>query len=468
MAKDKLELNEPQEIAKGIYWVGKRNQKELEVNVYLRVFEGNGHQINMLIDPGPTVDVDTISDKIEKILGPGFKLHFAFVNHQDPDVAMNAVYFQRHFPNMQIITTEDTWRLIRFFGLNPNRFIAVEKYKSKRISLKTGHKLVFIPTPYCHFRGACAIYDETEEIVFSGDLFGGLSKKPDLFADASYWDGMKTFHQIYMPVNLALKNAVSAIRQVNPKPKMIVPQHGSIITGDLVDDFMDKIENLEVGLDISTNNMLKAESYVNAANEILKNIIYKVNESIHTEVLDAFKSDGSFPEIIIFNKDNKIIGFNITLDDAFQMLIDKLVVGRSSEEKFKIKSVILDMITKWNLPAEHFMFDDDETEEADGLIEDDELSEETTEEKKRVVEQLDPKKLIDYLVEEGGGPSYSKLLGFRMILKVPPPILKQHEVATTEELLAKGMITDPEFAGYLIKAVEGVIGHSVPPEIYES
>ncbi len=404
MSDNEIRLNEPQKIANGIYWVGKRSEKELEVNVYLRVFEGNGHKINMLIDPGPTTDVDIISDKIEKVLGPDFKIHFAFINHQDPDVAMNAVYFQRHFPSMQIITTEDTWRLIRFFGLNPQRFIAVEKYKSRRISLKTGHKLVFIPTPYCHFRGACAIYDETEQVLFSGDLFGGLSEKPDLYAGEDYWNGMKIFHQIYMPANLALHNAVNAIQKVNPNPKMIVPQHGSIIKDALIANFMEKIKNLKVGLDITSNNSLLVESHLNTANEILKNVKYKINETIVNEVFDAFKSDGSFPEIIIFNKDNQIIGFNITLNDAFQMLIDKLIVGRENTEKRQIRHIILDALAKWNLPAEQFSIEADEnTDEMTNLESSQifEANEGTTQGKE--IERLNIKKLLDYFIEQGGG-----------------------------------------------------------------
>ncbi len=471
MSQEEILLDEPQEIAKGIYWVGKRSSKELEVNVYLRVFEGNNQKINMLIDPGPSTDVEVISDKIQKVLGPDFKIHFAFINHQDPDVAMNAVYFQRHFPNMQIITTEDTWRLIRFFGLNSQRFIAVEKYKSKRISLKTGHKLIFIPTPYCHFRGACAIYDETEQILFSGDLFGGLSEKPDLYADESYWEGMKIFHQIYMPANIALKNAMDAIRRVNPEPNMIVPQHGSIIKGKLVTKFISQLEELDVGLDISAKNKLVIESYLSAINEILNTIKYKLTEQIVSDVLKTFKSDGSFPEIIIFNKDNKAVGFNISLQDAFQMFIDKLVVGRIGEDKQKIKNIILDALTKWNIAADMFIMDEESS--ADGNQEELIAGEPEAEEGNKPIglkkiENLDVKKLLTYFVEQGGGSDYSQLLMFRMMLKIPPQVLKQHNVDSNDDLSKLGVISDPEFAGYIIKAVENVLGHPVPQNILNS
>ena len=459
---------QPEEIAKGIFWVGKRYEKELEVNVFLRVFEGNNHKINMLIDPGPATDFETVADNIEKILGPDYKIHFSFINHQDPDVGMNAYFFQRHFPNMQVITTEDTWRLIRFYGLNPQRFIAVEKFKSKRISLKTGHKLVFIPTPYCHFRGACALYDETEQILFSGDLFGGLSEKTDLYADKSYWEGMKIFHQIYMPANIALKNAIATIRRVNPRPKMIAPQHGSIIKEELVPFFIEKLEGLEVGLDISSNNKLLLESYLNAANEILKTIQYKVNESVTNEILDTFKSDGTFPEIIIFNDKDQIIGFSISVEDALQMFVDRLIIGRSFEEQQKIKNIILDVFSKWNLSTENLTMETGGEEVAgeEDLIETEHIVEAGTEKSEiKKIEKLNAQKLIKYLIEKGGGEQFSELLIFRTILKIPPEILKRNNIDTNEDLKKITITSDPEFAGYLVNAVENVVGHSVPPEL---
>lgn len=110
---------------------------------------------------------------------------------------INTIFFQRHHPGLQVITSEDTWRLIRFYGLRVDRFIPVEKFKTGRIKLPTGHQLRFIPTPYAHFRGACALYDIEHSILYSGDLFGGLSETPDLYADKAYWEGVKIFHQIY-------------------------------------------------------------------------------------------------------------------------------------------------------------------------------------------------------------------------------------------------------------------------------
>ena len=59
MEKQKISstnASKPFEIAKNIFWVGKKTGNDLEMNVFLRVFEKDNRKINMLIDPGPPSD----------------------------------------------------------------------------------------------------------------------------------------------------------------------------------------------------------------------------------------------------------------------------------------------------------------------------------------------------------------------------------------------------------------------------
>ncbi len=116
---------------------------------------------------------------------------------------------------MTVISTEDTWRLTHFFGLKLSNFQPVDKFKKLRARLSTGHIIRFVPTPFCHFRGACMLYDESTRILFSGDLFGGLSFDRGLFAAEAHWEGIRFFHQIYMPSQSAIRMAVEKIRR-NP------------------------------------------------------------------------------------------------------------------------------------------------------------------------------------------------------------------------------------------------------------
>jgi flavorubredoxin len=372
-----VDTNEPVEIASGIFWVGHRSELDFEMNVYLRIFEGNGKKINMLIDPGPHTDFEQISAKVEKVLGPDEKIHIAYINHQDPDVCINTIFFQRHYPAMQVITTEDTWRLIRFYGLKKDRFVPVDNFKSGRIKLQTGHKLRFIYTPYAHFRGACCLYDAEQSVLFSGDLFGGLTNTPDLYADESYWEGVKTFHQIYMPVNIALKKAVTDFRSMAPEMKMIAPQHGKIIRQDLLSFYMTRLEKLQVGLDLTTSRLV-SENYISAFNEVLAEISSKVDPIISSATLKAYDSDGSFPGIFVV-KDGKILSIKIELADALQSFAAQLCGSLTREQKKMIRPIFVNALENWHIDSDDICPDSgnssvkenaDDTEKLDKLLDD--------------------------------------------------------------------------------------------------
>ncbi|MCI5145788.1 MAG: MBL fold hydrolase, partial [Candidatus Electrothrix sp. AR3] len=240
-------MTKPVELKKNIWWVANRSDALLEVNIYLLCYPHPRGQANIIIDPGPVELLTPLQKAVVPIIGGLENIDGILINHQDPDVAPNAAFIQKINPKCMIVASEDTWRLIHFLGLKPNRFKAVESYRNNRAAMPGGNKIIFVPSPFCHFRGAMMYYETTSRILFSGDLFGGLSYSSDLYASEESWEGIKTFHQLYMPSREALKLAVSRIRNLDPPIEMIAPQHGSIIKGDLLKNFIDRMYNLEVG-----------------------------------------------------------------------------------------------------------------------------------------------------------------------------------------------------------------------------
>lgn len=249
----------PVEIAPETFWVGKREPGSIfYANPYLRRFRGmdpktqRQNEFNLLIDPGSSSDFASIHTKVTSLIGGMDRLSAVFINHQDPDVGSSAALISaRYAPRAGIVCSEDTWRLIVHMNLPRNRFIATEKF-AQGLNVPTGHKLLPVPSPFCHFRGAVMLYDPQTRVLFSGDLFGGLTDAAaqGLWAEESDWKGIRAFHQIYMPVNAALQRVVATIRKLTPAVEMIAPQHGRVIRGPLVQQFLERMERLQVGLDI--------------------------------------------------------------------------------------------------------------------------------------------------------------------------------------------------------------------------
>ncbi|MFN8575678.1 MAG: hypothetical protein U0354_02360 [Candidatus Sericytochromatia bacterium] len=289
------------EIADGTYWVSQRDPKSLlQLNSYLKVFKKDAQSINLLIDPGAIEFYPTISRKVSEIIKDISRLHMYSVNHQDPDVGMNSTFISKINPKTACLCTEDTWRLVQFFEIPKPSFKNVYQFENKRITLPTHseHIIEFVPTPYCHFVGAFALYDKANRILFTGDLFAGLNPPNNLglFAEEEHWEGVKTFHQIYMPSKKAIQNAIDNIRKLDVPPLMIVPQHGAILKGEVMDQFLNRLYHLDVGMDLfnKTEDSMLTPVYL----EIMNSLYHKFVENYGADVVNkTFDFDNKSQEL---------------------------------------------------------------------------------------------------------------------------------------------------------------------------
>lgn len=253
------ELQSAVEVAPGVHWVGKRDPESIfHANPYVRIFQsdhgaGGVQWFTLLVDPGSPSDCAVVAAKVSSVLGSAARLSAFFLNHQDPDVASSTSFFSHRFaPRAHVLCSEDTWRLVVHYGIAHDRFRSTDRHLQRGLTLPTGHVLTFVPTPYCHFRGATMLYDRESRVLFSGDLLGGLSPRGDLslWADERAWAGMRAFHQIYMPSRDAIWRAVAAIRALDPAPEIIAPQHGGILRGEWIEHYLRRLEMLPVGVEL--------------------------------------------------------------------------------------------------------------------------------------------------------------------------------------------------------------------------
>lgn len=307
MNDDSVDLSlEPVEIAENIYWVGKRPEGEIfYANPYLRHFpadKAGNADFNLLIDPGSSSDFSVVQSKVSQVLGGIDEVSSIFINHQDPDVASAVgLMMGRYTPDASVLCTEDTWRLVHYYNIPRERFVALEKYPNG-LKLPTGEVLLPVPSPFCHFVGAMMLYDPKTRVLFSGDLFGGLTDRDaeGLYADESDWMGMRAFHQIYMPTQKALQNALDNIRQLDPAPEIIAPQHGRVIAGQYVDEYIERLGNLPVGLDI-LDDRHTSDDELRAWTTVLTRVIERARAGLGPRAEAVLADDPNLSGIITFD-----------------------------------------------------------------------------------------------------------------------------------------------------------------------
>jgi len=351
MGLNNANLDDAIEISPNIYWVGSGTKSFLSRNSYLRVFSGSGNRANMLVDPGPTNDLDDLITKTTRVLGNIAKVNLVFINHQDPDVVGNVPFITKLNPRAVVIASEDTWRLVSLNNSQQTVFKPVERFKNLRVALNTSpsHIMQFIPTPFCHFRGACMLYDLESRILFSGDFMGGIAAS-GLEATEANWPGIKAFHQLYMPSNDAIRLSVQKIRQLTPAPLMIAPQHGGIIRGALINEFLDRMETLQVGLDIITSLDTKLPMLISALNDIIQAFRKICGDDVTRHVLSYFQADGSYPALFALSGDWSVTDIKGEPVELIEALIRVFFKHSTDTQQNIMKANFVKIMLDHNLP----------------------------------------------------------------------------------------------------------------------
>lgn len=269
--------NPDMQVAEDCYMIGRRNPNSvLQCNTYLRTFRNGGTDLHWCVDPGSLMDYSTVRSNLLNRIGDFPALSFVSMNHQDPDVTGNLLNFTRENPRLAGLITEDAWRLVRHLNAVPKELWFANKVENGLLRLPGGKRLQMVPTPFCHFRGAMAFYDPESQILFSGDLFGGLNSpgRTHLFAQEADWPGIAQFHQIYMPSRAIVSRALRTIRALEPAVKIIAPQHGFVLTGDIMHKVMDRLDQLPMGIDLFPDDLddLHHKKYAEVFQEALEEV----------------------------------------------------------------------------------------------------------------------------------------------------------------------------------------------------
>ncbi|MBF0124180.1 MAG: MBL fold metallo-hydrolase [Magnetococcales bacterium] len=246
-----LDYDKPIKLADCVYWVGFNNPNErLHSNPYL-IYDGTEA---ILIDGGSRPDFSTVMRKILQAGVQPNQISHLIYQHYDPDLCGSIPNLEQiiNRPDLKLISKKENNPFIRHYSVR-SKMLCIDRI-GHQLTMQSGRVLRFFPTPYAHSAGSFITYDESSGILFSSDLFGGVSESSQwkLFIELDaacgpctdpqprsadeacltiqapcVWTGLHLFHQQIIPCNKSLRYALSVIEGI--QPTMIAPQHGSIL-----------------------------------------------------------------------------------------------------------------------------------------------------------------------------------------------------------------------------------------------
>jgi diguanylate cyclase (GGDEF)-like protein/PAS domain S-box-containing protein len=226
-----------------LYWLGINEETSFRCNVYL---VKNGDEA-LLIDPGGKPGFQQVYTAASEIVSPADIIGMVLC-HQDPDVAASLPEWLSLNPDMQVISSPRTHVLLPHYG--ERRYNAFNIEQNPTFTFSSGAILRFIQSPFLHFPGAFVTLDITSGYLFSGDIWAALDIDWKLIVEdfEDHKTKMDLFNKDYMASNLAARGLIRALEAYDIRA--ILPQHGSLITHNLVRSAFDYLWNLRCGLDL--------------------------------------------------------------------------------------------------------------------------------------------------------------------------------------------------------------------------
>jgi flavorubredoxin len=202
-----------------------------------------------IIDPGGNLAYNELYMGLVQHCAP-HQLGTIVASHADPDIIASLDRWMTACPAKVYISS--VWeRFVPHFckpGKTTGRIVGIPD-AGMRIPIGQG-SVVALPAHFLHAEGNFQFWDPVSGILFSGDLGTTIGGDPNqrITSLREHLPRMEPFHRRYMVSNKVLKLWA---RMVAPLPiSMIVPQHGSVIAGDAVREFIDWVQTLQCGIDL--------------------------------------------------------------------------------------------------------------------------------------------------------------------------------------------------------------------------
>jgi flavorubredoxin len=229
-------------------WEETEDPNMVPTNQYLIVHENKG----FLLDPGGAHVFPRVLANVSEIIAPE-NIEGIFYSHQDPDVSSGITMWLTIASRAKIYISELWIRFLPHFGVfDKNRIVGLKDRGEKGVRF-SGYTLDFVPAHFLHAPGHFNVYDPISKILFSGDIGVSLlpfSQRVQIYEGdfKNLVSAMEGFHKRYMTSNAACKIWVDRVSEY--EIDMIAPQHGAVLKGNVVKEFLKWFKTLKCGSDI--------------------------------------------------------------------------------------------------------------------------------------------------------------------------------------------------------------------------
>ncbi|MEA3418072.1 MAG: EAL domain-containing protein [Campylobacterota bacterium] len=319
-----IKFDKAAEIAKNIFWVGCYLKNEpFHSLVYLIK---NGDE-SILIDPGSMLGFDCVVEKIKSII-PMNQIKFLILHDFNPSHSASISSMEKRIgrSDLQIITHSKMTEFFRHY-VTTSSYYEIDK-NDFRLVAENGLELDFYTTPYSPSPGAFVTYFKKGKLLFSSNLFGGFSKRWNLYCDDAYFDLAKEYHLQYMPSKNIQNYSLRKLEALDLD--LIAPQFGSVITREYIPEIIEQLKALNCGMDMERPH----HRYLDDAIEELKSnrlFLRTVIESSNNAIISINK----YHKVVIYNKKaEQVFGYSkeeMLGRDSLQLIIPEFYFNRHEE-----------------------------------------------------------------------------------------------------------------------------------------
>lgn len=229
-------------VTEDLYWVGGNDHRlALFENIH-PIPRGVSYNSYLLLDE-KTVLFDTVDwsigrqflENMEYVLD-GRPLDYMVINHMEPDHGASIEEVLLRHPEVQIISTEKAFMLMRQFGFDVDGHMI--EVAEGDVQTFGKHEVTFVSAPMVHWPEAMVSFDITDGILFAADAFGSFGAldgklfNDEVNFDRDWIDDARRYYTNivgkYGPHVQSLLKKAGTI-----DIKMICPLHGPVWRSDL-------------------------------------------------------------------------------------------------------------------------------------------------------------------------------------------------------------------------------------------